>query len=295
LPETAGIPLLNAPHIIFDRSLLELRKRRARKLGRERFLMLRAEEELSERLVAVSRAFARTLLVGTSETALAGNKTLGTVDRANVDLGTETVTAPGSRYDLAVSLLELQWFNDLPGVLTQIKRLLKPDGLLLAAMIGGDTLTELRESFAAAETEREGGISPRVSPFVEVRTLGGLLQRAGFALPVTDVDRFTVRYANALELMRDLRRMGATNVLRERSRKPLKRTTLMRAVEIYQERFAGQDGRVSASFEILWLSGWAPHESQQQPLKPGSAKARLADALRAVEISAGDKAGPKKN
>jgi hypothetical protein len=153
----------------------------------------------------------------------------------------------------------------------------------------------LRQSLAAAEEALEGGVSPRVSPFVEVRTLGSLLQRAGFALPVTDTDRITVRYESALGLMRDLRRMGATNALIERSRKPLRRTTLFRAAEIYAERFADNDGRVRATFEILWMSGWVPHESQQQPLKPGSAKARLADALRAIEIPAGDKAGPKKN
>ena len=284
---------MNALHLLFDRKLLELRKRRTR--ASARFLMKRAEEELAERLLAVSRTFERTLVVGESETQFVETKMLGTVDRAQVDFDTEVVRAPDAPYDLAISLLEMQWFNDLPGVLAQIKRLLKPDGLLLAAMIGGDSLTELRESLAAAETELEGGISPRVLPFVEVRTLGGLLQRAGFALPVTDVDRVTVRYANALELMRDLRVMGAANILRERSRKPLRRATLFRAVEIYRERFADADGRVRATFEILWLSGWAPHESQQQPLRPGSAKTRLADALRAVEFPAGEKTGPKKN
>jgi len=284
---------LNALHLLFDRKLLELRKRRTR--ASARFLMKRAEEELAERLLAVSRTFERTLVVGESNTQFVEKKMLGRVDRTQVDFYTEVARAPDAPYDLAISLLEMQWFNDLPGVLAQIKRLLKPDGLLLAAMIGGDSLTELRESLAAAETELEGGISPRVLPFVEVRTLGGLLQRAGFALPVTDVDRVTVRYANALELMRDLRSMGAANILLERSRKPLRRATLFRAVEIYRERFADADGRVRATFEILWLSGWAPHESQQQPLRPGSAKARLADALRAVEFPAGEKTGPKKN
>jgi SAM-dependent methyltransferase len=287
-----GFPLLNAPHLLFDRRLLESRKRRQRDSAR--FLMNRAEEELAERLLGITRSFEQTLIVGTYETSSLAAK-FGKIKRGDVDPDTEIVKASGSGYDLAISLLEMQWFNDLPGVLTQIKRLLKPDGLLLAAMIGGETLTELRQSLADAESEVEGGISPRVSPFVEVRTLGGLLQRAGFALPVTDVDRVTVRYASALELMRDLRFMGATNALRERSRKPLRRQTLFRAMEIYQERFADADGRVRATFEILWLSGWAPHESQQQPLKPGSAKTRLADALRAVEIPAGEKTGRKKN
>jgi hypothetical protein len=163
--------------------------------------------------------------------------------------------------------------------------------LLLAALAGGDTLTELRQAFAAAEAEIDEGISPRVAPFTDVRDLGALLQRAGFALPVTDVDRVTVRYASPLALMHDLRRMGATNALIERSRRPLKRVTLRRMMEIYAERFADGDGRIRATFEIVWLSGWAPHASQQKPLAPGSARQRLADALGTTEMSAGDKAG----
>jgi SAM-dependent methyltransferase len=291
---------LNAPHLLFDRKLLESRARRARNAGAERFLLERAGEEMSGRLAAVTRRFEAVMDVGTPDHAalrasLTGGGQIGRIDQATVDPETEIVNAPSGNYDLAVSALAMQWFNDLPGALVQIKRLLKPDGLLLAAMIGGDTLIELRQSLAAAEEEIEGGVSPRVSPFVEVRTLGSLLQRAGFALPVTDTDRVTARYANALELMRDLRRMGAANALFERSRKPLRRATLFRAAEIYAERFADADGRVRATFEILWMSGWVPHQSQQQPLKPGSAKARLADALRAIEIPAGDKTGPKKN
>ena len=193
--------------------------------------------------------------------------------------------------DLVVSALALQFVNDLPGTLVQIRRSLKPDGLFLAALLGGDTLTELREAFAAAEAEVEDGVSPRVAPFADLRELGALLQRAGFALPVTDVDRLTVRYGSPFDLMHDLRRMGATNALVERSRRPLKRRTLARMAEIYGERFADADGRIRATFEIVWLSGWAPHESQQQPLKPGSAQRRLADALGAKEIPAGEKAG----
>ena len=172
-----------------------------------------------------------------------------------------------------------------------MRRALKPDGLLLAALVGGDSLSELREAFAQAESEIEGGISPRVSPFADLRELGALLQRAGFALPVVDSDKLTVRYASVFDLMRDLRRMGATNVLNERHRTPLKRATLQRLAEIYAERFADADGRVRATFEIAWLSGWAPHESQQKPLRPGSAKARLADALGTKEIPTGEKPG----
>ena len=158
-------------------------------------------------------------------------------------------------------------------------------------MIGGDTLTELRQSFAAAEAECEGGVSPRVVPFADLRDIGALLQRAGFALPVTDVDRVVVRYDSAFALMADLRRMGATNVLIERRRTPTRRATLLRMAQIYSERFADPDGRIRATFEVIWLSGWAPHESQQKPLAPGSAKTRLADALRTKEISTGEKAG----
>jgi len=189
-----------------------------------------------------------------------------------------------------VSALALQFVNDLPGVLVQIRRALKPDGLFLAALMGGETLTELRQSFAAAESEIEGGASPRVAPFADLRELGALLQRAGFALPVTDVDRVIVRYDSAFAVMHDLRRMGATNALLARRRVPLRRATLLRMAEIYAKRFADKDGRVRATFEIVWLSGWAPDPSQQQPLKPGSAKTRLADALGAREISTGEKA-----
>jgi SAM-dependent methyltransferase len=193
--------------------------------------------------------------------------------------------------DLVASGLALHFVNDLPGTLVQIRRALKPDGLFVAALLGGDTLTELRQAFAAAEAELEDGISPRVLPFADLRELGALLQRAGFALPVTDVDRLTVRYASPLALMHDLRRMGATNPLIDRSRRPLRRATLVRMMEIYGERFADPDRRIRATFEIVYLLGWAPHESQQQPLAPGSARTRLADALGTQERSAGEKAG----
>jgi hypothetical protein len=174
-------------------------------------------------------------------------------------------------------------------VLIQIRRALKPDGLFLAAMLGGDTLTELRESFAVAETELTGGVSPRVAPFPDLRDMGALLQRAGFALPVADVDRVVARYPSPLALMADLRRMGAANPLVERRRVPLRRATLVRMMEVYADRFADPDGKVRASFDIIWVSGWAPHQGQQQPLRPGSAQARLADALGTREISAGEK------
>jgi SAM-dependent methyltransferase len=221
---------------------------------------------------------------------LAESGKVGTI--ADVVVDEEALPFASGSLDLVVSALALQFINDLPGTLVQIRRALRPDGLFMAALIGGDSLAELREAFAQAESEIEGGASPRVAPFADVRELGGLLQRAGFALPVVDSDRLTVRYKTVLDLMRDLRRMGATNVLAERRRTSLKRTTLFRLAEIYAERFADVDGRLRATFEIAWLSGWAPHESQQKPLKPGSASQRLADALGTREISAGEKSKP---
>ena len=187
----------------------------------------------------------------------------------------EALPFANASLDLVVSALALQFVNDLPGTLIQIRRALKPDGLLLAALVGGESLSELREAIATAEIEIEGGVSPHIAPFADVRELGALLQRAGFALPVIDSERLVVRYDSVSALVRDLRHMGATNILSERRRKPLNRATVQRMAEIYRERFADEDGRLRASFEIIWLSGWAPHEGQQKPLKPGSAARRL--------------------
>jgi SAM-dependent methyltransferase len=273
----------NAAPILFDRALLRARQGRAEKMGAATFLLDRVAEDMAERLHAVLREFSSAADIGTSgnqvRNALAGRT--GQVEY--VDLpdreSSPLLLAPAS-IDLAVSALAFQFVNDLPGVLAQIRRALRPDGLLLAAMIGGDTLIELRQSFAAAEAELEGGISPRVAPFADLRDVGALLQRAGFALPVTDVDRVVVRYDSAFALMQDLRRMGATNVLAERRRTPTRRATMLRMAQIYSERFADPDGRIRATFDVIWLSGWAPHESQQQPLKPGSAKASLAEAVK---------------
>ena len=182
-------------------------------------------------------------------------------------------------FDLAVSLLSLHWANDLVGALVQARRLLKPDGLFVGALFGGATLTELRQSLLQAEAELTDGAGPRVSPFADAQDGAGLLQRAGFALPVSDVDRITVRYDHPLQLMAELRAMGETSVLHDRPRRPLRRDVLARAMEIYVARFGDPDGRAPASFEIITLTGWAPHASQPKPLKPGSAKVRLADAL----------------
>jgi SAM-dependent methyltransferase len=304
MPET---PEPQSP-LVFDRHLLRARRRRAAAAGAETFLLDRVAADFAERLGAVLRRFDCVLDLGTPtdvlRRALTGVASVGTIVAADaqcphahtdarcfVVADEEALPFAAATFDLVVSALSLQFVNDLPGVLVQIRRVLKPDGLLLAALAGGDTLTELRQSFAAAESEMEGGVSPRVAPFADVRALGGLLQRAGFALPVTDVDRITVRYDHAFALMRDLRRMGATNALIDRRRVPLRRATLLRMAEIYAERFADADGRLRATFEIVWILGWAPHPSQQQPLKPGSAQARLADALGTREISTGEKAG----
>jgi SAM-dependent methyltransferase len=232
------------------------------------------------------RQFAHAADVGTPGLALRDALAPRLDDISHIDvpvLESEGLGLSPASLDLVVSALGLQAVNDLPGVMAQIRRALKPDGLLLAALLGGDTLTELRQSFAAAEAEREGGISPRVAPMADLRDIGGLLQRAGFALPVTDVDSVVVRYDSAFALMQDLRRMGATNILLERRRTPSRRATLLRMAEIYSERFADPDGRIRATFEIVWLSGWAPDESQPKPLKPGSAKASLADAVRGMK------------
>src|ERR1700688_1117416 len=275
----------NAPPILFDRALLRARQNRALRAGPETFLLDRVAEDMQERLRAVLREFKSGADIGTSGGQVR-NALSGRVDRlARVDLRdfeSEPLALQPESLDLAISALALQFVNDLPGVLAQIRRALKPDGLLLAAMIGGDTLTELRQSFAAAEAELEGGVSPRVAPFTDLRDVGALLQRAGFALPVTDVDRIVVRYDSAFALMQDLRRMGATNILVERRRTPARRATLLRMAQLYSERFADPDGRIRATFEVIWLSGWAPHESQQKPLKPGSAKFSLAEAVKGL-------------
>jgi NADH dehydrogenase [ubiquinone] 1 alpha subcomplex assembly factor 5 len=296
---------------IFDRAQLgRLRTRAAGQAGQHDFLLQRVADDVVERLGAVRRPFSVALdlgahhgVLGRRLRALPGNPIVTSIDdcapllaqcappKVLADL--EALPFTDAQFDLIVSGLTLHLVNDLPGVLVQVRRMLKPDGLFLGAMLGGATLTELRQSFVAAEAEIEGGASPRVAPFADVRDLGGLLQRAGLALPVVDADVVTVAYATPLHLMRELRAMGASNMLTERRRVPLKRATLLRAAEIYTERFARADGRVTATFEILTMTGWCPHASQQKPLQPGSATARLADALGVPEHSSGDAATSK--
>ncbi len=259
------------PPRIFDNHALLLHRERARRIAGDAFLAREAADGIAERLGAVQRDFIQILDV---------DRNLGTDER---------LAAQPESFDLATSVLALHAVNDLPGVLAQARRALKPDGLFLAALVGGDTLTELRQSLAAAEIAVTGGVSPRVSPFGDVRDLGGLLQRAGFALPVADVERTVVRYGDFASLVRDLRAMGETNALAERSRKPMSRTMLAAAMAHYAANFSDPDGKLRATFDIVYLTGWSPHESQQQPLKPGSARARLAEALGTSEVALPDK------
>ena len=296
---------MSAPPLLFDRRLRRQRLDRAAPVfGRADFLMRRAAEDAADRLSAILRQFPLAVDLGARDGAFA-RALAGTPAAARIGTLIETDLSPamlkgdGARLtavvdeerlpfapeslDLVVSLLSLHWTNDLVGALVQIRRALKPDGLFIGALLGGATLTELRQSLIAAEAEIRGGAGLRVSPFADGLDAAGLLQRAGFALPVADIDRVTVRYEHPLKLLADLRAMGETNALIDRARTPLTRAVLARTFEIYAERFALPDGRVPATFEIVTVTGWAPHESQQKPLKPGSAKARLADALGVVE------------
>lgn len=271
--------------LLFDFTASQNARARAARLAGDRFLDRAAADGLADRLAAVTRKFEKGLWIGAPASEgepinkpvapeiapFATHWTCAGFDRH------EILNAQGP-FDLAVSLYSLQAINDLPGALVQVRRALKPDGLFMAALLGGGTLNELRESFAHAETQTRGGISPRVSPFADVRDLGGLLQRGGFALPVSDVERLTVRYRDFAGLARDLRAHGLTNVLSERSRRPLRRDTLAALLAHYAQHHS-EEGKLLARFETLYLTGWAPHDSQQKPLKPGSATARLAQAL----------------
>ncbi|MER8867347.1 class I SAM-dependent methyltransferase [Mesorhizobium sp. M0751] len=281
---------------VIDTSLWLARKRRAltRPIAGADFLMRRAAEDLADRLGAVERSFGKAASLfcqtpaATEVLAESGKVTENVrVEADAAFLGgqpgllapLETVPFEPESLDLAVSLLSLQAMNDIPGMLVQIRRALKPDGLFLGAFAGTGTLSELRESLLAAETELYGGASPRVIPFTDVRDAGALLQRAGLALPVADVETITVRYDSLFGLAADLRAMGETSALVDRSRRPGTRALFARAAEIYTERFSDADGRVRASFSVVWMSGWAPDASQQKPLKPGSAKISLKTIL----------------
>ena len=265
---------------LFDFAAAQRARVRARALDGDRFLEKAAAEGLADRLSAVTRRFARGLWIGESVPDDVRSYA-ETWHVADFD-AQEMLTAEGAPFDLAVSLFSLQWINDLPGALVQIRAALKPDGLFVGALLGAASLRELRDAFAAAEIATRGGVSPRVSPFADVRDLGGLLQRAGFALPVSDLERLDVRYRDFFSLARDLRAHGLTNVMGARSRLPLRRDTLAALLAHYAEHHS-EDGKLLARFETLYLTGWAPHQSQQTPLRPGSAKTRLAEALGTAE------------
>lgn len=285
---------------IFDRALLRRRRSRvAEAMAGHAFLLERFRDDVEERLAFIVRDFTDALVLGAHGGSI-GRLLAGRRVRTVVETETTPALLPAANslavladeealpfadesFDLIVAPLTLQFVNDLPGALLQIRRCLKPDGLFIGGMLGGATLQELRRAWLEAEAEISGGASPRVAPFADVRDLGGLLQRAGFALPVVDADVVRVRYAAPLALMQELRAMGAGNVLADRRRVPVSRRLLMRASEIYAERFADPDGRIPATFELLTMTAWAPHESQQKPLQPGSATTRLADALGTTE------------
>jgi SAM-dependent methyltransferase len=293
---------------IFDRRLLRERRDRTASGRTDDFLLARWTEDLLDRLAAVRRDFAVAVALGSGDGMIAealarrsGTRLVVRTDASHgrlvrsggpaVQADEEWLPFADASLDLVVSGLVLHHVNDLPGALIQIRRALRPDGLMIAGLFGGATLHELRDCLMRAEIEIAGGASPRIAPFADVRALGGLLQRAGFALPVADADTFTATYPSALHLVREIRRIGPGNVLSERRRRPMTRRLLTRTAEIYAERHAEAEGRVRATFEIVTLTGWAPAESQPKPLRPGSAARRLADALATREHSAGERAG----
>ena len=289
--------MTSPPPPIFDRRLTRRRLARAAVEGAEDFLLTFATEEFVERLATIKRDFGAVLDAGTPLPRLAARlserlrppllirmsplaEIVGEASFLRLAGDEENLPFAPESFDLAVSALSLQYLNDLPGALVQLRRVLQPNGLFLGCLLGGQSLYELRTALAVAESELSGGISPRVAPFADVRDMGGLLQRAGFALPVADCEPLTVRYDTLFDLMRELRAMGAANALMARLRKPSTKGFFLRAAQVYADRFADRDGRVRATFEMIFLSGWAPHESQQKPLAPGSARMRLADALK---------------
>jgi len=308
---------MSSPILIFDRRAVRShRDRAARRLAAHDFLFREAGTRLAERLDEINRSFPLALELGAHgsilSSELAARGKIETLIRC--DLSSQMLRAgPGKKagrcgfavasdeeslpfgpatFDLIISSLSLHWVNDLPGALIQARRCLKPDGLFLATIFGRDTLVELRRALTEAEIAESGGAGPRVSPFTDVRDAGALLQRAGFALPVVDVDSITVSYRSALDLMRDLRGMGEANAVAERRRCFTRRSTILRAAAIYADQHADESHRIPATFQLLTLTGWAPDAAQQKPLRPGSAVHRLATALQTEEISFGQKTAP---
>ena len=297
--------------LVFDRGLVRRhRDRAAAGFGAADFLFRESAGRLADRLLDMVRDFPLALDLGCHTgqmaQALAGHPKIQRLIQCDLSpamarraaalaptacADEEWLPFAEGAFDLAIANLSLHWVNDLPGALAQIRRATKPDGLLLATVFGGETLQELRIALMAAESEITGGVTPRVSPFIDMREAGGLLGRAGFALPVVDTETITVTYADIFKLMADIRAMGETNAVIERRKKPTARAVLLRAAEIYRDRFSDSRGRLVATFQIVTLTAWVPHPSQQQPLRRGSAKARLADALATQEISLGEKPG----
>jgi len=308
--------------MVFDRNTVRRRRDRAAPgLAHADFLLRESGDRLADRLLDVTRSFPLAMDLGchTGQMAdlLANNPKIGTLLQADFSAamatgafrqtGRPTIVADeeflplaDNALDLVMSNLSLHWVNDLPGALAQIRRALKPDGLFLGTLFGGETLRELRTALLEAESETAGGVAPRVSPFTDVRDAGNLLSRAGFALPVVDADSITVTYGDVFKLMADLRAMAETNAVHERRKTFTRRDTFLRAAEIYRQRFADSRGRLVATFQIITMTAWVPHPSQQKPLRPGSATARLADALQSQEVSLGEAtpftaAPPKEN
>ena len=296
--------------MVFDRTLVRRhRDRAAHALTGSDFLFRNGAERLADRLLDIARTFPFALDLGSHAgqlgALLRGHPKIGMLMQSDLSpalailahraTGCPTICADEEllpiapqTLDLVLSNLSLHWVNDLPGALAQIRSSLRPDGLFLANMFGGETLRELRTALMEAESETAGGVAPRVSPFTDVRDAGNLLTRAGFALPVVDADNISVTYETMFKLMTDLRAMAETNAVIERSKKPTRRDTFLRAAEIYRRRFADQRGRLVATFQVITLTAWAPHGSQQKPLRPGSAASRLADALKTAEVTLDD-------
>ncbi len=293
---------------IFDRAVKRRQRQRAMLQAADfDFLRAAVADRLLDRLEDIRRTFPLALVQGCDSAWLqarlqgrGGIETLISMDAVPTAAplhmvgDEELLPFAERRFDLVIGLLNLHWINDLPGALIQIQRVLKPDGLFLGAMLGGATLSELRQAWLAAESELEGGVSPRVSPMAETLDGAALLQRAGFALPVADSEVIRVTYADAFRLMRDLRGMGETNAILDRRKSFTRRATLLRMAEIYQQKFPAEGGRIAAGFEVITLTGWSPHDSQQKPLRPGMAANRLAAALDTVEYPLGDRASPKR-
>lgn len=281
---------MQMPPKVFDRALIARHLAR-RQPGHDDFVTRLALIDLEERLLAVTRRFERALIMAPDATPLpasgvSGKGAFGFTRAATVLpspgallLDPEALSLPYEDYDLIVSIFDIEVVNDVPGFLARIRAHLRPDGLLLAAVIGGLTLTELRQAFLEADAEINGGAFARIAPFIQLGDAGGLLQRAGLRLPVTDVETHTVRYGSPLALMAELKALGASNPLADRPSRPATRTLLAAASAAYEAIASDSDGRVRATLEIVWLSGWAAHESQQTPLKPGSAQINLGQVL----------------